>query len=260
MVQTQLFDLTGKVALITGASKGMGKAMAEGLAEHGAKVVISSRKLDQCEATAAEINEKCGAGSAVAIACNIGYKEQLQELVDQTRAQLGPIDILIGNAGVNPFYGPMSEIPDSAFDKIMASNVRSNHWLCQMVAPDMIAKGSGSMMITASVGAFGPSVNLGTYNISKLADIALVRNLAAELGPHGIRVNAICPGLIKTDFASALWDNPDAAKRANEATPLRRLGEAEDLKGLAVFLAAEGASGYITGQAMTVCGGTHMWG
>ena len=259
MVQTELFDLTGKVALLTGASKGMGFAMAEGLAEHGAKVVISSRKLDQCELAAAEINEKCGAGSAVAIACNIGYKEQLQALVDQTRTQLGPIDILVANAGINPFYGPMSEIPDDAFDKIMASNVRSNHWLCQMVASDMIEKGAGSMMITASTGAFGPSLNLGTYGISKLADIGLVRNLAAELGPKGIRVNAICPGLIKTDFASALWNNPDALQSANDSTPLRRLGEAEDLKGLAVFLAAEGASGYITGQALTVCGGTHMW-
>lgn len=259
MVQTELFDLTGKVALLTGASKGMGLAMAQGLAEHGAKVVVSSRKLDQCELAATEINEECGAGSAIAIACNIGYKEQLQSLVDQTRAQLGPIDILVANAGINPFYGPMSEIPDDAFDKIMASNVRSNHWLCQMVASDMIEKGAGSMMITASTGAFRPSLNLGTYGISKLADIALVRNLAAELGPNGIRVNAICPGLIKTDFASALWNNPDALQRANESTPLRRLGEAEDLKGLAVFLAAEGASGYITGQALTVCGGTHMW-
>lgn len=258
MISTELFDLTGKVALITGASKGMGKSMAMGLAEHGAKVVVSSRKLDQCEAAVAEINGKCGEGAAVAIACNIGYKDQLQSLVDQTHEKLGPIDILIGNAGVNPFYGPMSEIPDGAFDKIMNSNVRSNHWLCQMVAPDMIAAGSGSMMITSSTGAFAPSVVLGTYNISKLADIALVRNLAAELGPKGVRVNAICPGLIKTDFAKELWNNPEAAQRANEQTPLRRFGEADDFKGIVVFLASE-ASAYITGQALTVCGGTHMF-
>ena len=255
---TELFDLSGKIALLTGASKGMGEAMAFGLAEHGAKVVISSRKLDQCEATAAKINESCGEGAAIAVACNIGYKEQLQALVDTTRERLGSIDILVGNAGINPFYGSMGDIPDSAFDKIMSSNVKSNHWLCQMVAPDMIAKGSGSIMITASTGAFAPSLVLGTYNISKLADIALVRNLAAEWGPSGVRVNAICPGLIKTDFAQALWDNPEAAQRANEQTPLRRLGEAEDLKGVAVFLASD-ASSYITGQAMTVCGGTHMW-
>ena len=258
MVETALFDLTGKIALTTGSSKGMGKSMAMGLAKHGAKVVISSRKLDQCEATAAEINAACGAGSAVAIACNIGYKDQLQALVDQTHDRLGKIDILVANAGVNPFYGPMSEIPDEAFDKIMNSNVKSNHWLCQMVAPDMIEKGAGSMMITSSTGAFSGSLVLGTYNISKLADIALVRNLALELGPKGIRVNAICPGLIKTDFAKALWDNPEAAQRANEQTPLRRLGEPEDFEGVVVFLASN-ASAYITGQALTVCGGTNMW-
>ena len=254
----ELLDLTGKVALLTGSSKGMGQAMAEGLAEQGARVVVSSRKLDQCEAAVEEINAKCGDGAAVAIACNIGYKEQLQELVDKTHEKLGPIDILVGNAGVNPFYGPMSEIPDWAFDKIMGSNVRSNHWLCQMVAPDMIAKGSGSMMITSSSGAFTPSTVLGTYSISKLADIALVRNLAAELGPHGIRVNAICPGLIKTDFARALWDNPEAKKRSEEQIPLRRLGESEDLKGIVVFLASD-ASSFMTGQALTLCGGANMW-
>lgn len=258
MVNTELFDLTGRVALLTGASKGMGQAMAEGLAEHGARVVISSRKLDQCEAVAAGINERCGDGTAIAVACNVGYKEQLQALVDETRERLGPIDVLVHNAGVNPFYGSMSEIPDEAFDKIMGSNVRSVHWICQMVAPDMIEKGKGSIMVTSSTGAFHPSEVLGTYNISKLADIALVRNLAMEWGPRGVRVNAICPGLIKTDFAKALWDNPEAAQRANEQIPLRRLGESEDLKGLAVFLASD-ASSYITGQALTVCGGSHMW-
>jgi NAD(P)-dependent dehydrogenase (short-subunit alcohol dehydrogenase family) len=184
-VATQLFDLTGQVALVTGASKGMGKAMAQALAEHGSQVVISSRKLDACEETAAEINAAVGAERAIAIACNIGYKEQLQNLVDETRSRLGPIDTLIANAGVNPFYGPMSEIPDEAFDKTMNSNLRSNHWLCQMVAPDMLAKERGSIMITASVGAFGPSETLGTYNISKMADIALVRNLAMEWGSQG---------------------------------------------------------------------------
>lgn len=257
-VETSLFDLTGKVALLTGASKGMGLAMAEGLAEHGAHVVVSSRKFDQCEAACRQINAKCGDGAAVPVACNIGYKEQIEALVAETRDRLGPIDILVANAGVNPFYGPMSEIPDSAFDKIMNSNVRSNHWLCQMVAPDMVANGGGSMMVTASTGAFTPSLTLGTYAISKLADIALVRNLALEYGPKNVRVNAICPGLIKTDFARALWDNEDAKRNAETNTPLRRLGDADDLKGIAVFLASP-ASAYITGQAVAVCGGTHMW-
>ncbi len=257
-VETTLFDLTGRVALLTGASKGMGLHMAEGLAEHGARVVVSSRKIEQCEAAVARINDKCGEGSAIAIACNVGYKDQLEALVAETRSRLGPIDILIANAGVNPFYGPMSEIPDSAFDKIMNTNVRSNHWLCQMVAPDMVAKGGGSMMVTASTGAFSASAMLGTYSISKLADIALVRNLALEYGPAGVRVNAICPGVIKTDFARALWDNPEAQRNAETNTPLRRLGEPEDLKGIAVFLASD-ASAYVTGQAIAVCGGTHMW-
>lgn len=258
MIATELFDLTGKVALLTGASKGMGKAMADGLARHGAKVMLSSRKLDQCQAAADEINTAVGATRAFAFACNAGYKDQLQALVTATRERIGPIDIAIGNAGVNPFYGPMSKIPDEAYDKIMSTNVKANHWLVQMVVPDMIAKGAGSIMITSSTGAFAPSLTLGAYNISKLAVIALARNLAAELGPQGVRVNAICPGLIRTDFAQALWDNPAAEQRANQQIPLRRLGEADDLKGLAVFLASD-ASAYITGQALTVCGGANMW-
>ena len=232
--------------------------MAEGLAEHGANVVISSRKLDQCEQASEQVNSKAGRQASTPIACNIGYKEQLESLVEQTRSAYGSIDVLVCNAGVNPFYGPMSEIPDTAFDKIMSSNVKSNHWLCQMVAPDMVAAGGGSMMITASTGAFNGSLTLGTYAISKLADIALVRNLALEYGPNHVRVNAICPGLIKTDFAKALWDNPEAKKNAETNTPLRRLGEPDDLKGIAVFLASS-ASEYITGQAIAVCGGTHMW-
>ena len=255
---SQLFDLSGQVALLTGASKGMGKAMAMALAEHGSRVVVSSRKLDQCEAVADEINSLCGQERAIALACNIGYKEQLQALVEQTRERLGPIDTLVANAGVNPFYGSMSDIPDDAFDKIMASNVRSNHWLCQMVAPDMKAKGRGSIMITSSTGAFSGSETLGTHNISKLADIALVRNLALEWGPQGIRVNAICPGLVRTEFARALWDNPEAVTRVNEATPLRRLGESDDFKGIVVYLASD-ASAYMTGQALTICGGTNMY-
>ena len=236
MVSTDLFDLTGKVAVLTGASKGMGKAMAEGLAEHGAKVMISSRKLDQCEAAAEEINNKCGEDRVSAMTCNAGHKEQLQALVDATHDKFGLIDILICNAGINPFYGSMSELPDEVFDKVFSTNVKAIHWMCQMVSPDMIEKGAGSIAVTSSTGAFHPTEVLGAYNISKLADIALVRNLALELGPKGVRVNAICPGLIRTDFAKALWDNPEAEKRANEEIPLRRLGVAEDFKGIAVYL------------------------
>ncbi|MEI8237976.1 MAG: SDR family oxidoreductase [Actinomycetota bacterium] len=257
-VEKELFDLTGKVALLTGASKGMGRAMAEALAIHGAKVMLSSRKIDGCLKAADEINARCGEDRVHGFACNAGYKDQLRALVDATHDVLGPIDILVGNAGVNPFYGPMSAIPDEAYDKIMSSNVKANHWLVQMVAPDMVQSGSGSIMITSSVGAFGPSLELGTYGISKLAVIGLVRNLAAELGPSGVRVNAICPGLIRTDFAAALWNNPEAEANAKQTIPLRRLGEADDVKGLAVFLASDSSS-YITGQALTVCGGSNMW-
>lgn len=253
-----LFDLSRRVAVITGASKGMGRAMAEALAAHGAQVVISSRKEDALRATAAEINDKVGAQRVTGIACNIGDKDQVNALIDRARSTVGPIDILIGNAGVNPYYGPGSEIPDEAYEKTMRANVQANLWLAKAVLPDMVAKGRGSIAFTSSIGAFKPSVMLGTYGMSKLALIGLVRNLAAEFGPKGIRVNAICPGLIKTDFARELWDNPEAKRRAEEEIPLRRLGEAQDLQGLAVFLASD-ASAYITGQALTVDGGSVMW-
>lgn len=258
MVETRLFDLTGKVALLTGASRGMGRAMAEALAAHGATVVISSRKQDQLDVAATEINEAVGATRAHAIAANAGRKNELEALVAKAREVAGPVDIVVGNAGVNVHYGKISEILDDAYEKTMATNVQSNLWLARLVVPDMIAKGSGSMMFTSSVGAFKPSETLGLYGVSKLALIGLVRNLAQEFGPQGVRVNAICPGLIRTDFARALWDNPEAEKRANSQIPLRRLGEPEDFQGLAVYLAS-GASRYMTGQALTVCGGTNMW-
>ncbi|QBF31909.1 SDR family NAD(P)-dependent oxidoreductase [Thalassococcus sp. S3] len=255
---SMLFDLTGKVALLTGASKGMGLEMAKGLAQHGATVVISARKQEQLDAAVAEINMAAGRDCAHAVACNIGYKEQLQELVDKTHEMAGAIDIVVGNAGVNPYYGPTSDIPDDAYDKTMRANVQSNLWLAQMVVPDMVKKGTGSMMFTSSIGAFKPSLMLGTYGMSKLALIGLVRNLAEEFGPKGIRFNAICPGLVKTDFARELWDNPEVEARIKNDIPLRRLGEPEDFAGLAVFLASD-ASRYMTGQALTVCGGSNMW-
>ncbi len=258
MESSKLFDLTGKVALLTGASKGIGLAMAEGLAEHGCRVMVSSRKLEQCQVAAEQINSRCGEKRAFAKDCNASHKQDLQALVDATRKEIGPIDILVANAASNPYYGPMSKLPDEAYDKIMSTNVKSNHWLAHMVSSDMIAKGSGSIMITSSVGAFRSSAVLGTYVISKLAVLGLVRNLAEELGPSGIRANAICPGLIKTDFSKALWENAESAGYAASNIPLGRLGESEDLKGAAVFLASD-ASQYITGQALTVCGGSSMW-
>jgi len=253
-----LFDLTGKVALLTGASKGMGYEMALGLARHGATVVISSRTQDDLDAAAAEINKTVGAERAHGIAANIVHKDSLQALVDKTHEIAGPIDIVVGNAGVNPYYGPIAGISDEAYERTMNANVQSNLWLAKMVAPDMEAKGVGSMMFTSSIGAFKASDSLGTYGMSKLALIGLVRNLAMEFGPQGIRFNAICPGLVKTDFARALWDNPEVEKRHTLSIPLRRLGEPEDFAGIAVFLGSD-ASKYMTGQALTVCGGSSMW-
>ncbi len=253
-----MFDLSGRVALLTGASRGMGLEMARAMAQQGAHVVISARDLPGLEGAAEDINTATGRLCATPFACNISHKDQLRALVDQTRAQVGAIDILVGNAGVNPYFGPTSQIPDKAYEKTMTVNVQSNLWLAQMVVTDMVDKGAGSMMFTSSVGAFTPSEMLGTYAMSKLALIALVRNLAAEFGPFGVRANAICPGLIRTDFARALWDSPEGERRAREAVPLRRLGEAEDMAGVAVFLASD-ASRYMTGQALTVCGGSNMW-
>ncbi len=253
-----LFDLSGKNAIITGSSKGIGKAIAEQLALHGANVVISSRKADACQAVADEINATLGADApnkAIVIPAHIGDKAALQQLVDQTHEQLGAIDVLVCNAAVNPVYGPSKEIPDSAFEKIMQCNVLSNHWLCHMVLPEMEARGDGSIIIVSSVGGLKSSNVIGTYNISKAADFQLVRNLAAEYGPHGIRVNAIAPGLIRTDFARALWENPKTLERVTSTLPLRRIGEPEELAGVAVFLASKAGS-YATGQGWVVDGGS----
>jgi NAD(P)-dependent dehydrogenase (short-subunit alcohol dehydrogenase family) len=251
-----LFDLTGKTAVITGSTKGIGKAIAAHMAYHGAEVVVSSRKQDACEAVTKEINESVGEGRgrAISIPCHIGYKEQLQQLVDETRAQLGKIDILVCNAAVNPFYGSMLDIEDSAFEKILDSNIKSNHWLCQLVLPEMVERKDGVIIIVSSVGGLNGSATLGTYAISKAADMQMARNIATEFGPHNIRANAIAPGLIKTDFARALWENPDVLKASTANAALRRIGEPEEIAGTAVFLASKAGS-FVTGQTLSVDGG-----
>ncbi len=255
-IQTELFDLTGKVAIITGSSKGIGKSIAHELAAHGARVVISSRKPEPCDAVAAEINAACssGPGEAIAIPANIGEKAALQALVDQTREKWGHIDILVCNAAVNPFYGSSMDIPDSAFDKVMSSNIKSNHWLCNMVLPEMAQREDGAIIVVSSAGGIRASTVIGAYAISKAADLQLVRNLAAEYGPKNVRVNAIAPGLIRTDFARALWENPKTLETVTATTPLRRIGEPEELGGLAVFLASKAGS-YCTGETFVVDGG-----
>jgi NAD(P)-dependent dehydrogenase (short-subunit alcohol dehydrogenase family) len=249
-----LFSLAGKVAVVTGSSRGIGKAIAERLAEHGAKVVISSRKLEPCEQVAAAINAKHGAGTAIALAANISSKEALQKLVDDTVKQLGPVEVLVCNAASNPYYGPQTGISDEQFRKVLDNNIVSNHWLIGMVAPGMIERRNGSIVIVSSIGGLRGSSSLGAYCISKAADMQLARNLAVEFGPHNVRVNCIAPGLIRTDFARALWEDPKLLAARSAETPLRRIGEPDEIAGAAVFLASP-ASSFMTGQTIVVDGG-----
>ncbi len=251
-----LFDLTGKVAVITGSTKGIGKAIAEQMALHGASVVVSSRKADACDAVTVAINEmvKDGPGSAFAVPANISRKEDLQNLVDKARAQYGKIDVLVCNAAANPYYGPMMGINDEQFDKVMDNNIKSNHWLCSMVIPEMRERKDGSIVIISSIAGLVGHTTLGAYGLSKAADFALARNIAAEFGPENVRANAIAPGLIKTDFARALWDNPEYLKAATANAPLRRIGTPEEIAGGVVFLASAAGS-FVTGQTLVIDGG-----
>jgi NAD(P)-dependent dehydrogenase (short-subunit alcohol dehydrogenase family) len=246
------FDLTGKVALVTGSSRGIGRSIAEHMARAGARVVISSRKEDACAAVAAAINAE--GHQAMAVPCHVGHKDQLEALVAATLAEWGRIDVLVCNAATNPAYGPMSELSDSAYDKIMDTNVKSTFWLCNLVLPQMAGLGGGSVIMLSSIAALRGNTVLGAYGMSKAAEAALTRNLAVEWGPKGIRVNAIAPGLVKTDFARALWEDPERARRAEQRTPLRRLGEPDDIGGIALFLASD-AGAYITGQLIVADGG-----
>lgn len=247
-----LFDLTGKTALITGSSRGIGRSIAEEMARLGAKVVISSRKEQACKAVAAEMTET--GLQAVAIPCNVGHKDQLQILVDKTRAIYGQIDILVCNAAVNPVYGPMADVQDDAFDRVMNTNVRSTFWLCNMVLPEMAERRDGAVILLSSIAGLLGNAKIGVYGISKAAVGQMVRNLAQEWGGRNIRVNAIAPGLIQTDFARALWEDEGRRARVEAATPLGRIGVAQDVGGLAAFLATP-AAGYITGQTLVVDGG-----
>jgi NAD(P)-dependent dehydrogenase (short-subunit alcohol dehydrogenase family) len=249
-----LFSLAGKVAIITGSSRGIGKAIAERFAEHGAQVVISSRKADACDAVATSINAVRGKEAATAIPANISHKEDLKHLVDETNRRLGRIDVLVCNAASNPYYGPLAKIEDDQFRKILENNVIANHWLINFAAPQMIERKAGSIIIVSSIGGLRGSPIIGAYNISKAADFQLARNLAVEYGKHNVRVNCIAPGLIKTDFARALWENPDTLKRATSTAPLGRIGEPDEIAGAAVFLASQ-ASSFMTGQAVVVDGG-----
>ena len=247
-----LFDLSGQVSVVTGSSRGIGRAIAERMAEHGARVVVSSRKPEACDLVVAAIRTQ--GGQAIAVPCNIGGRPELQALVDRTLAEWGRIDALVCNAAVNPYFGPSLDIPDEAWDRIMASNIRSTHWLCNMVLPGMAERGGGSVTVISSIAGLRGNTMLGAYGISKAADMQLVRNLAVEWGPRGVRANCIAPGLVRTDFARALWENPDTLRRRSRETPLHRIGEPDDIAGAAVFLAAP-AGRFITGQTLVVDGG-----
>lgn len=248
-----LFDLSGKTAIITGSTKGIGKAIAYRMAQHGANVVVSSRKADACEEVTNEINTAFP-GTAISVPCNIGYKDQLQALVDKTVNHFGQVDVLVCNAAINPYAGPMADCPDEAFDKIMGSNIRSNHWLATMVLPAMKARSDGSVILVSSIGGLRGSDILGAYAISKAADMQMARNIAVEYGPFNVRANTIAPGLIRTDFAKYLWENPDILKKATSGAPLRRIGEADEIAGAAVFLASK-AGAFTTGQTIVCDGG-----
>lgn len=229
------FRMTGKVALITGSSRGIGRAIAEAFADAGARVVVSSRDQDTCDRVVRAMRSR--GAEAVAIACNVSRREAVDALVADAVERLGPIDVLVGNAAANPYFGPLLGIEDRAWDKVMGTNVRSNLWLCNRVIPGMAERGGGAVILVSSIAAFKGDAALGAYAVSKAAELQLVRSLAVEWGPSGVRVNAIAPGLVRTEFARALWED-DARRAARErVTPLRRIGEPEDVAGNVLGLA-----------------------
>jgi len=250
-----LFNLKNKSILITGSSKGIGKAIAFECAKHGAKVIISSRKSDICIQTADEINTNIGKEVAYPIPANISDDSQLENLVSETIKKIGKIDVLVCNAATNPFMGSMLDMPIEKFDKVMHNNIRSNQVLCNLVLPEMVNREDGSIIIVSSIAAIKGSPILGAYNISKAADVMIVKNIAAEFGNKNIRANSIAPGLIKTDFAKALWENPDILKSVLKSTPMQRIGKPDEIAGVAVMLASD-AGNYINGQTIVVDGGT----
>ena len=257
MDNNPLFDLKGKTAIITGSSRGIGKAIAIRMAQYGAKVMISSRKIDACNTVVEEI--KALGGEAYAQECNIASKEALQNLCNVSYEKLGKVDILVLNAASNPYYGPLAKITDEAFDKIMNNNVKSNLWLSNMVLPKMAETGGGKAIVISSIAGIKGSDVLGAYSISKTADLGLVRSLAVEWGPKNITVNALCPGIIKTDFAKALWDNPEILESVEKNAPLKRIGTPDEVAGAAILLASS-SGGFITGQKIVMDGGVTIGG
>ncbi len=253
----ELFDLKNKAVVITGSSRGIGKQIAQRYAQHGAKIIVSSRKVEACKEVEKAILEE--GGVAFSKQCNISAREECDELIDFCIDKFGKIDVLVCNAASNPYYGKLAEIPDDLFDKIMNNNVKSNLWLCKKVIPFLKKNKSGSIIIVSSIAGLQGVENLGAYSISKTADIGLIRSLATELGKFNINVNGLCPGIIKTDFSKALWENEEILKEVEKNAPLRRIGTVDEVAGAAILLAS-GAGSFITGQVITMDGGVTIAG
>ena len=251
--EQQLFDLTGKVAVITGASKGIGEDMARVFARFGAKVIVSSRKQDACDALANDI--KAAGGEATGISAHVGDMAQLQNLVERTIETYGGIDILVNNAASNPVFGPSLEADGAAFDKIMLANVKAPFELSKLCYPSMKARGGGSIIMISSIAGHSPDPGLGLYSVSKASLNMLTKVLAKEWGTDGIRVNAICPGLIKTKFSQALWQDEKMLNHFTKNIPIARMGTTDEISPMALFLASS-ASSYTTGSLFYADGGT----
>ena len=247
-----LFDLTGKTALVTGSTKGIGRASAEALAAAGANVVISSRTEADCKQVAQAI--VADGGKAAAVAANISRDEDVDALVAGAMDAFGRIDILVCNAAVNPYYGPFLDTPDDAFDKTIRVNIRSNMRLAKLIIPQMQERKDGAIIVISSIAAFKGSRGLGMYAITKAADTQLVRNLAVAYGADNIRVNGIAPALVKTKFAQTLWEDEERAKKVADSYALKRLGEPDDIAGACVFFASR-AGAWTTGQTLIMDGG-----
>ena len=253
-----LFDLTGRVAIVTGSSRGIGFAIAEAFVEAGARVAISSRDQAHCDDAADRLNGRYGPGKAFPCAADLADKASLQRLVDATRAELGPIGILVCNAATNPHFGTTATISDQHFRSTLEDNILANHWLVQMCVPDMMAAKDGAIVLISSVGSTTGSLMTGVYNMAKAALEQMARNLALEYGPHNIRVNGIAPGSTRTEFAKPLWADPENEKRLIDATVLKRIAEPRELAG-PVLMMASPAGSFTTGQTLLVDGGRLAW-
>lgn len=246
------FDLSGKVAIVTGATRGIGRSIAEHLAAAGARVVVSSRTAQACDEVAEAI--RAGGGQAMGIAANISKKPEIEELVRRTIEAWGRVDVLVANAATNPYYGPLAGAGDEVFDKVMRNNVQSNLWLANLVLPGMAERKDGAVIFVGSIGGYRGRATLGIYGMSKAAEMQMARCMALEWGRHNIRINCIAPGLIRTDFSRALWENPKLLAEREQLLPLGRIGEPDDIGGIALMLASK-AGAFITGQVITADGG-----